>query len=498
MTSEHQVAFFLRELKTGDTWRRAAAAKGLGKLGEPEHAAVLVRAATDPAPEVREGAAVGLGWLGVAAAGSQALPALMDDDDPWVRRKASLASIRLGLRDREVVEAYGRLLGDPDYHLRINALEALWELGVPGDVPALVRLMGDPLHAVWGRARAMVYMFEKDPDVEAEIVRTAQWGEDAARVCAVLMLSDLHTDRLLPSLLRELADGTSSEVRCAVVFRLARVKRPEVRDALFAALAAERDPEVAVQLLFLLGRSGEERLLGPASHWLRHERVAPSAASALGAVGGKTATRLLRALLTDPTTPAPTLAAAAMAYGDMGRWDAVWLLLPLLDHAAPGVYEGALRGLDAMADTGFRPWERAAVARALVTRLGIDATLVGVAERVLTGLAEALPGLRELVDRTTSPYVRAAALSLLDPHKATDAGTPHDLPLFVRHLDDAHMWVRQAAAEGIAHWVEVAGTLPPGEERLRDQLSALDSDPCQFVRAAAADALRALDDCRNN
>lgn len=498
MTREHQVAFFLRELETGDTWRRAAAAKGLGKLGEAEHAAVLVRAAADPAPEVREGAAVGLGRLGVSAAGAQTLPALMGDDDPWVRRQASLASIRLGLRDREVVEAYARLLGDPDHHLRINALEALRELGVPGDVPALVRLMGDPAHGVWGLARAMVFMFEKDPDVEAEVVRTAQWGEDAARVYAVLMLSDLHTDRLLRSLLRELAGGPSSEVRCALAFRLARVNRPETQDALFAALAAERDPEVAIHLLFLLGRSGDERLLGPASHWLRHERAAPTAAAALGSVGGKAATRLLRALLADPTTAAPTLAAAAKAYGDMGRWDAVWLLLPLLDHATPEVYEGALRGLDAMADTGFRPWERLAVSRALVPRLDVDATLVGVAERVLTGLAEALPGLRELVDRTASPLVRRSALSLLSPHKAKDADTPHDLPLFVRHLDDANTWVRQAAAEGIAHWVEDAGTLPPGDERLRDRLTALDSDPCDFVRAAAADALRALDDCRNN
>lgn len=497
MTTDHQIAFFLRELETGDTWRRAAAAKGLGKLGDAQHAAVLVGAAADPAPEVREGAAVGLGRLGVSEAGAQTLPALMDDVEPWVRRKASLASIRLGLRDREIVDAYGRLLSDPDYHLRINALEALRELGVPGDVPALVRLMGDPAYGVWGLARALVAACEKDPDVEAELVRTAQRGADAARALALWMLPDQHVDRLLPSLLRDLAGGPSTEVRCAVAFRLARVDRPEVQDALFAVLEAERDPVMARQLLFLFGRSGDERLLGPASRWLSDEMAGPSAAVALGAVGGKTATRLLRALLTDPTTAAPTLAAAARTYGVMGRWDAVWLLLPLMDHAAPEVYGGVVRGLDAMADSGFRPWERAAVARAMVARLGVDATLVGVAARVLTGLAEALPGLRELVDRTTSPLVRAAALSLLDPHNATDVGTPHDLPLFARHLDDGHAWVRQAAAEGIAHWVEQTGTCPTGEERLRERLTALESDPFDSVREAAAETLRALDACRN-
>jgi HEAT repeat protein len=498
MATEHQVAFFLRELETGDTWRRAAAAKGLGKLGGTEHAAVLVRAAADPAPEVREGAAVGLGRLGLPEAGAEVLPALMGDDDPWVRRRASLASIRLGLSDREVVDAYARLLGDPDHHLRINALEALRELGVPGDVPALVRLMGDPAHRLSGPAWAMVWDFHKDPDVEAELVRTAQWGEDAVRARALLMLADQATERLLPSLLRVLTDDPSTEVRRAVAFRLARVKRPEVQDALFATLEAERDPEMATQLLFLLEGSRDERLLELASRWLSQERAGPSAAVALGSVGGRTATKLLRAALTDPATPTCTLAAAAKAYGEMGRWDAVWLLLPLLDHAAPEVCGGALRGLDAMADAGFRPWERAAVARALVARLGVDATLVWVAESVLTNLAEALPGLRELVDRTPSPSVRAAALSLLDPHNATDSGTPHDLPLFVRHLDDANTGVRQAAVQGITHWVEETGTLPSGEEWLRDRLTALDSDPSDFVREAAAQTLRALDDCRNN
>ncbi|HET6857753.1 MAG TPA: HEAT repeat domain-containing protein [Streptomyces sp.] len=498
MTAEHQVAFFLRELETGDTWRRAAAAKGLGKLGGAEHAEVLVRAAADSAPEVREGAAVGLGRLGVPAAGAKALPALMDDDDPWVRRKASLASIRLELRDREVVDAYGRLLSDPDYHLRINALEALGELGVLGDVPALLRLLGDPAHAIWGRAWNMIYAFKQDPEVDAELVRTARWGEEAARVRALPMLPDQHIDRLLPSLLSDLTDDPSAEVRSAVAFRLTHVRRPETQDALFAALEAERDPEMASRLLFWLRQSGDERLLGPASRWLSDERAGPQAASALGAVGGKAAMRLLRALLTDPTTAAGTLAAAATAYGEKGRWDAVWLLLPLLEHAPPEVCVGALRGLDAMARTGFRPWERAAVARTLVARLDVDPVMVGVAERVLTGLAEALPGVRELVDRTPSPLVRAAALSLLDPHNATDAGTPHDLPLFVRHLDDGDPWVRRVAVKGIGHWVEETGTLPPGVERLRDRLTALNSDPSALLRKAAAEALRALDDCRSD
>ncbi|MFE7276713.1 HEAT repeat domain-containing protein [Streptomyces sp. NPDC057623] len=84
MGTAQQIAHFLRELKDGDTWRRAAAAKGPGSVGRDAHAWVLVEAADDHAPEVREAVAAGLGGLGVAEAGRTVLPALMGDEDPWV------------------------------------------------------------------------------------------------------------------------------------------------------------------------------------------------------------------------------------------------------------------------------------------------------------------------------------------------------------------------------------------------------------------------------
>ncbi|KUO02630.1 HEAT repeat domain-containing protein [Streptomyces caeruleatus] len=188
MGSEQQIAFFLRELKDGDTWRRAAAAKGLGRAGRDEHAWVLVTAADDRAPEVREAVAAGLGRLGVAEAGRAALPALMGDEDPWVRRRASRAAIRLGLDGPATVDAYARLLRDPDRHLRINALDGLGALGLPGHAPALVALLGDEDPAVWGRARVLLYRLLDDPAVSAEVLRTAEQGADAARVRALELL----------------------------------------------------------------------------------------------------------------------------------------------------------------------------------------------------------------------------------------------------------------------------------------------------------------------
>ncbi|MFF7161877.1 HEAT repeat domain-containing protein [Streptomyces sp. NPDC008086] len=280
MGSEQQIAFFLRELKDGDAWRRAAATKGLGGVGRDEHAWMLVAAAGDRAPEVRGAVAAGLGRLGVAEAGRTVLPALMGDDDPWVRSRASRAAIRLGLDGPAAVDAYARLLRDPDRHLRINALDGLGALGVPGHAPALVALLRDPDPAVWGRARALLYRLRRDPAVSAEVVRTAEQGADDARVRALQLLPGEWTERLRDALVTGLRDA-SAEVRIAVAARLSDVEATRTRDALVGALETERDADVAASLLRGLGRRSEERVTGPATRWLGDAVAGPSAAYAL-------------------------------------------------------------------------------------------------------------------------------------------------------------------------------------------------------------------------
>ncbi|SDO79112.1 HEAT repeat [Streptomyces sp. cf386] len=496
MGADQQIAFFLRELKVGDTWRRAAAAKGLGRVGRDEHAWVLAGSADDPAPEVREAVAAGLGRLGGTEAGRTVLLALMGDEDPWVRRRASRAAIRLGLDGPPLVAAFARLLRDPDHHLRINALEGLAALGTPGDAAGLVALLGDPEGAVWGRAWSLAYRFRDDPAVSAEVVRTAEQGAGDARVRALELLPGHWTERLLDSLLTGLRDG-SAQVRIAVAGRLRDAEDARTQDALAAALEDERDPNVAASLLRRLGLRGEERVTGPAMRWLGDALAGPSAAYALGAAGTRAATGVLRTAVTDSALPGRTRAAAAKAIGQAGRWDAVWLLLPLLDDPDGDVRAGAVDGLDTLVDEGLRLWERRPVARALVAHLAADPNTVWQTHNALIGLAEALPDLRRTADRTPSPEVRAAALSLLDTDNATDENTAQDLPRFVRALDDPDETVRHHATEGLAHWLATTGRRPRDEERLRARLTVIASDVVDVsgerTRAAAEEALRALD-----
>jgi HEAT repeat protein len=203
---------------------------------------------------------------------------------------------------------------------------------------------------------------------------------------------------------------------------------------------------------------------------------------------------MLRTALIDSALPGRTRAAAAKAVGEAGRWDAVWVLLPLLDDPDGDVRAGAVAGLDALVQEGLRPWERHAVAEALVAHLVADPHTLWQTHNALIGLAEALPALRRTVDRTPSAEVRAAALSLLDTHNATDENTGADLARFLHALDDPDESVRFHAAEGLAHWLADTGTRPQDEGRLRARLTALAAEAAEAeTRAAADEALRALD-----
>ncbi|MGW0291820.1 hypothetical protein [Streptomyces tuirus] len=54
------------------------------------------------------------GRLGIAEAGRDVLPPLTDDGDPAVRRRASVAAVRLGRDGPAATGAFARLLSDPD------------------------------------------------------------------------------------------------------------------------------------------------------------------------------------------------------------------------------------------------------------------------------------------------------------------------------------------------------------------------------------------------
>lgn len=330
-----------------------------------------------------------------------------------------------------------------------------------------------------------------DTAVRAEVIRTARQGPGAARVRALDLLPDRCTEQLLDSLLTGLGDP-SPEVRTAVARRLSDSARPQTRDALAAALRDEREPEAAAYLLRRLGALGDERVTGPAVRWLRDPEAGASAARALAEAAPATAAAHLRTVMADRTVHPRPRAAAATAVGAGGGWDAVWLLLPLLDDPDDEVRAGVIDGLGELVGNGLRPWERRPVARALVARLAAGGPHTWRVRNALAGLTQALPAVRRLADGAESGEVRAAALSLLDGDDETDEHTSDDVRRFVRALDDPHEPVRHEAVLGLGRRVAAAGPLPPGSGDAHRRLTALTTDASPRLRQAAADLLEAL------
>ncbi|MFE5759365.1 hypothetical protein ACFQ7I_37585 [Streptomyces massasporeus] len=300
------------------------------------------------------------------------------------------------------------------------------------------------------------------------------------------------TEQLLDSLLTGLNDP-SPAVRIQAARRLFHVEQQQVQDKLAAVLRTEEHPEAAAGLLRGLGGRGDDRVTEPAVRWLRDPVAGPSAARALGAVASGTAAPHLREALSDETLSPRTRAAAAAAIGTAGRWDAVWLLLSLLDDPDDEIRAGVLDGLETRLENGLRPWERHPVAWAPAEHLATDEKHTWRTRNALDGLTQALPDVRRLADNAPSGEVLAAALSLLDGDDPDDEHTRHDLRRFLRGLDDPHEAVRYEAVLGPQRWAEATGSLPPDGGRTRDRPNALTEDPSPRLRQAAAHLLGVAD-----
>ncbi|MFC8828711.1 HEAT repeat domain-containing protein [Streptomyces sp. NPDC057137] len=500
MSNEHQIAFFLRELSAPQPWRRAAAAKGLGRTGSAGDASALVAAGADPDPSVRAAAAVGLGRLGApggpargvgtattaSTATGELLIGLMGDADPRVRRRASLAADRLGLTGPAVTEAFTRLLRDEDRHVRLNALVALTRLGTIGDIEAVVRLLGDPESMVWGHARMLVWKRMDDSDVKAELLRSARHGSGAARARALDTLPSRCTPRLWDSLIEGLHDP-APEVRRAVVRKLGDGPRRGTADLLLARLDDERDPDVARALLGTLGWLGEHRALPAARRWIDHPELGPTVVEALARMGTSAAVRRLRSVLTQWPCHPELRAAAAGAVGGLGDRRDLDLLLPLLRDEDVRVRAGGLNGLGQLGRLGrhrLPSRDRGRAARSLLDCLVTDPQVAWQAGRALAHYPEVLPSIRLLLDeRSANAEVRAAALSLLDEPDTADGAR------FVAHLDDPEEAVRYQAVHGLGEYLREYGGPPAGADGAIESLTALTDDASRRTRDAAAKVL---------
>jgi HEAT repeat protein len=136
----HAAPALVVALSDEDASVRAAVARALGLMRSPDGTKELSRVLRDdPDPQVRQSAAVALGFIGDRSAAGALTAALKDH--PGVRYAACQALS--SLRDPSAVPALSEALKDPEANFRRAAAQSLGEIGDAAAVPALRPLLKD-------------------------------------------------------------------------------------------------------------------------------------------------------------------------------------------------------------------------------------------------------------------------------------------------------------------------------------------------------------------
>ncbi|MQY03435.1 HEAT repeat domain-containing protein [Actinomadura macrotermitis] len=495
MIADHQVAFFLREIGADDPARRAAAAKGLGRV--PGRAAELAALTQDPAPQVRAAAAQGLGRQGEQAP-VDPLVALCSDPDAEVRRRAANVLDRLGASGPEVAAAFARLAGDAELRNRLLVLTWLRRAEVPVPPGTLTPLLADPGAdaGLWAAAASLLRLLPEADAAFADLVRTAP-AEPRRRALDMLAAPQAGIPGIGPD--------SEPAAREAAWLRL-WTPNPRVVQALLAAFDAETEPPARNILFRALAAHRVPEAVAPAAAWLADPDCGSSAAMALGQAGTAEAVELLRRSVRKP--------AAACALGAAGGVPDAELLLGLLDDPDEPVRLGAVDGLGAFFQRFDSPlrsrlerWRAERVPgvpeppaaddpalRALANQTAERLTLLLTQDTehadayhdALWHLPEVRPLLPTLLQNPAGK-VRSTALHLAE--RFGEVGFTARLRL----LEDPYHAVRQGAAMGFLQLAKQRKLTPDEQEALRPHLEHAQDDPDHYVRTFTATALEHLD-----
>jgi len=121
--------------------RRMWAAEILGWIGDPRGAVPLMDSLGDVSPEVRAKAAGGLGKIRDPRAVERLLEMLLSDPIPFVRTRVAQALGAIG--HPKVIDHLIQVLKDPEWWVRIRAIEALEQIGTDSSGALLVALEDD-------------------------------------------------------------------------------------------------------------------------------------------------------------------------------------------------------------------------------------------------------------------------------------------------------------------------------------------------------------------
>jgi HEAT repeat protein len=518
---EPSVADLVRAATSGAEAARVKALNQLAQRGEKAAEAVpaLTKLLSDGSPAIRAHAAHALGGIGAPAkSAASALTSLLKDDDALVRRQAVKALVAIKPGPQVMIPLVTKLLDDSDPGVRLRILNAAAEAGASA-VPGLIEALKDEKAAYWAclvlreigpEAKAAVpALAAKLKDADPEIRREAALTLGAMQEAAVPVLSQLEAalddehGRIAATYalgqIGSLSDAAEVKIEAnsrsddkflstVSLWTLARIhpddkelrrkateklvdrmmdKDPLVRVAAARAMAAlppapdivlpiwekalanadETTVHHAMDALAALGKPAVPRLIDA----LKHEKLRPQVAHILGHIGPDAAPAAEALAKVAASQDARAASEAALALAKIG---------PAAKAAVPQL-SAALAKPDC------------ACPHAIAYALGSIGADAAAAEPALLATLKS--------DDRSLAVMGAWALTKVKPADAVAKA----VPVLIAGLGDAHPQTRRVAAEAL-------GELGPQAKSAAAALEKASADQDPAVRAAAAEALRAV------
>jgi HEAT repeat protein len=332
---ERAIPFLVEALGYPDTWLPPRIGEILVSIGDPAIPSLLAELRRNPSEHVRMWAAEILGWLNAASAAA-ALGDALSDISPEVRAKAAGALGKIK-DDRSVNRLLELLVSDPVPFVRMKASQALGLIGHPAVIDYLVNILKDP--EWWVRVRA-VEALEKLGDRAVAALLPALEDEDLeVRKRAAMALERIgYVEKILDEFGQPEFKGELRKILCLVA-------EAGIIESICQKLATA-DRHLKKRIVRILGEARVVEAGGPllellrdTSEWSLRARIIES----LGKIGAKEAIPHLVEHLKDQESWV-----RKAAVDSLGRLEAHGItddIARILDDPSPLAREAALEAL---------------------------------------------------------------------------------------------------------------------------------------------------------
>ena len=348
-----EVRLLMDSLASGDACVRELSVRLLGR--QRDEAAVisgLVERLGARAPELREVAAIGLGFLTPRTAVDPLLRALRDAT-PGVRANAAWALGRID--DGRALRPLIELLRDDDARVRDASAIAVGRIDSLSAVESLVRVVREDTSPQVRRSAAWALgQLEARSAVDVLIAVLRQDADARVREMAAWALGTMDTQAAAPGLIGALRRDSSDAVRETAAWALGNVGDRTAVDILGDAVRSDRSARVRGTAAWALGqldpRDAPRGLVDGLTD--QDDDVRLKAAWSLGQIGDSSAVNAIRGALRVEKSDRARKAQIRALLRSGGQSEAV--LTDLLRSSDPEVREAAVRGLAGR--NSFNPW----------------------------------------------------------------------------------------------------------------------------------------------